>query len=177
MTRIGIALYLITIVIIASPLLVALYLYRNDLTSLVVPQFGTGYFLTSITQGSDTFGYKGYEVINPGQSVRLILSISNPSSVKVTIDSISATLYCHEHGTFIGLVQGENTPIEIPPSASAVLKLRLLFTQEGKTDIDTYHAGHNNLYLDLRNAEIGVQGMKFNYQEFGEVGPVEIPTS
>ncbi|HJX24050.1 MAG TPA: hypothetical protein VJ574_06595 [Candidatus Bathyarchaeia archaeon] len=177
MTKIGIALSLITIITIASPLLAALYQYRNDLTSLVVPQQGTGYFLSSITRQAPSFEYKGYKVINPGQSVSLIFSISNPSEASVIISSVSAALYCHEHGTFIGWVQGENTPIEIPQRASSVLRLTLLFTPEGKTDIETYHAGHNDLYLDLKGVEIGIQGMTINYQEFGEIGPVEIPIS
>lgn len=174
--RIGLVLFLVSIVTV-SPVLVALVEYRENLAALFMPTESTMTSIRDLGSALPSLEYLSYEVIDPAQprAVRINFKVSNALSSDVTINSVKLTAYCHDHGTFLGYVSAENVPLVVPAEASVVLRLRVDFSQEGRNDVETYHRGYANLYLDLKNLEIDIQGLEISFSEFSQVGPIGIP--
>jgi hypothetical protein len=133
--------------------------------------------IKELTSALPSFEYLSYEVIDLAQprAVKVNFKVSSGLSSDVTINSVKLAAYCHDHGTFLGYVSAENTPLVVPANASVVLRLRVDFSQEGRNDVETYHRGFANLYLDLRDVKIDIQGLEIGYPEFSQVGPIGMP--
>ncbi|MEM3010474.1 MAG: hypothetical protein QXE76_01525 [Candidatus Bathyarchaeia archaeon] len=177
--RIGLILFLITIIIILGPLLIGILMYNDNLIALVLPTQETIENLQDAIESLNktaSFSYEGYEPVG-SDSLRVRFTISNPYTIDLTVQSVSMKAYCHEHNTYIGSVQAENTPLLIPAKSSKILNLIISYSPEGKADINAHHVGVNNLYLDLKEAQLKIQGIEITITgEMSQIGPLLIPS-
>ena len=128
--RVGLILLLVSIVTI-SPILVALVAYRGNLMALFMPTESTMTSIRGLTSAVPSFEYLSYEIIDSEQprALRVNFKISSAYDSDVTINSVNLTAYCHDHGTFLGDVSAENTPLVVPAKVSVVLSLKVVFSQ------------------------------------------------
>jgi hypothetical protein len=176
--RIGLILFLISIAVLLGPILIGLLIYRDNLFALILPTEETIRNLQDAFENLEetaSFTYKDYEIIG-SDSCRVRFTVSNPYNIDFTIQSLSMKAYCHDHNKYIGTVKGENTPLLIPAKSSKILNLIISYSPEGKDDINTYHKGFNNLYLDLKDMHIEIQGIDITSTgEVSSIGPLYIP--
>lgn len=176
--RIGLILFLISIIILLGPILIGILIYRENLVALVLPTEETMKNLEDTFQNLEetaSFNYKDHEPVG-SDSLRVRFTISNPYAIDLTVQSVSAKAYCHDHNKYIGSVQGENMPLQIPAKSSRILNLIISYSSEGKADINAYHRGVNNLYLDLKDMQLKIQGIEITSGEVIQIGPLLIPS-
>jgi hypothetical protein len=157
-----------------GPLLGAVTLHRGDLPSLILSA-STTETIKCFQDCQPDIAYVGYEVIDPSHSLRAFFTVSNPYEMDVSITRICMGCYCHEHGTFFGSVSGEALPVEVPAKGTRTLSLLLCFTDEGKNDVLDHYASGNELYLDLKDIDIVIQGVEVNCpSDVTMIGPVPL---
>jgi len=157
-----------------GPVFGAVTLHRGDLPSLILSD-STSETIKDFQESPPDITYVGYEVIDPSHSLRAFFKVSNPYEMDVSITLLCLGCYCHEHGTYFGPVSGENLPMEIPAKGTRTLSLILEFTEEGKNDVLGHYNIGNELYLDLRDIDIVIQGIEVNCPgDVTMIGPVPL---
>jgi hypothetical protein len=158
----------------AGPILGSVMINYDDLSALVLSE--------SMVEAIEDFQevephivYVGYEVIDPDESLRIFFNISSPYNTSISITSLSLKCYCHEHETFIGTANGEALPLNIPANGTAMLCIILQFTQDGKNDVLGHYDSSYELYIDLREVIVVIQGIEASYEgDLSEIGPIPL---
>ena len=157
-----------------GPVLGAVTLHRGDLPSLILST-STSETIRGFQDCQPDITYVGYEVIDPSHSLRVFFEVSNPYEMDVSITRICLGCYCHEHGTFLGPVSGETLPLTVPAKGTRTLSLLLCFTEEGKNDLLGHYTSGIELYLDLKDVDIVIQGVEVNCpSDVTMIGPVPL---
>ena len=95
--------------------------------------------------------------------------------MSISITSLSLQCYCHEHETFIGQANGESLPLNIPANGTEILSIILQFNQDGKNDVLGHYSSNLELYLDLREMIVVIQGIEASYMgDLTEIGPISL---
>jgi len=152
----------ISVLIFVGPIGAALVIYRDNLAALVMPE--TPEFLTAAPE----ITYVGIDSSNP---LSMRFKIENPYKMSLSLNSIGAEVFCSDHNTLLGFAN-ETDSVSIPAKSTAIISLALTFTSQGVTHIQTSHLG-TNFYIDLRDLELDVQGIKLHSEEqISHVGPI-----
>lgn len=169
----GYTIFMLFMLASAAPVLVAVTVYQDNLSYLILPP--SAWETMQDLQVTPHVTYVGYEVVDPNQSLRIFFEIHNPYNISISITDVSMQSYCHEHGTYIGTACGEGLPLNIAADENGTLSLLLEFTMDGKNDVLGHYNAGDDLYLDLKNVNVVIQGVEASYSgDIFEVGPIPL---
>ena len=168
------ALFLLFTLASVGPVLGGVAVYHDNLFYLILPH-QTMETLEDFQDVAPYVTYLGYEVIDPERALRVLFDISNPYNTSITVAKVHMECYCHEHGTKIGVATGENDPLDIASYSTGTLSLVLHFTEAGKNDVLGHRDSGEELYLDLKNLVVTIEGVEASYEgDVVEIGPVPL---
>lgn len=154
------ALLLLSIAILVGPIGVGLFVYRENLIALVIPE--------NLKIETPEIEYLNYE--KNDVALFLKFKITNPYKIDLDLRSIYAEFFCSFHDTFLGSIN--ITPyINFPANSSKIIDLPLNLTSEGIKHI----CEEEEIYIDVRGLVLNVNGIKVNYKrEIRNIGPISI---
>ena len=170
--KIGFILTVFLILTSVGPFIFAAAIYGNNMAWLVLPP-STQATVDDFQNVRPYVSYVGYNVSDPEKELWVFFDISNPYNISISVTNIAMQCYCHEHGVYIGEAEGQALPLEIPQNGTRKLSMMLSFTEEGKDDAMGHEDGGGNMYLDLKNVVVTIQGVEAQFSgDVEEVGPI-----
>lgn len=164
MDTLKLLLTVLTAATVLGPICYALIIYREDLLALFVPRI-------ELTLNVPRIEYVGYRYKYEGGLLRvtIALNITNPYNRILIIRNITGSVYCHEHGEFLGNLSLLKE-VALQPNKSTTLELTFILLSNGKRHVDERHRSVAFL-IDLKNLSINIQGVTLHI-DYENIGPI-----
>lgn len=186
MDKVKIALTLISIAIIASPLLVELVIYRDNLLGLILPpqiqnlvngDKGSG---SQSQQQTDLSQFQipqpvGQPQYNPSTGAfALPFNFTNPLTTQISINQLSADITSAQDNTPLGTVS-INGPITINPNQNAIINVTGNLSPQEVNQLQTQGQQSRSVPISLANLNVDVGGIKIHLDQLSDIGSIPIP--
>jgi hypothetical protein len=190
MDKVRLALVLITIAITVGPILGIVLVYRDNLLGLVVPP--------EINQVTNNLENNSQTSTQPGESGGGILAeqpgpsdmqydqasrtftvktkIKNPLPIDATLNSMSGTLVCDEHGFPLGTISLKD-PVKMKAGETVTAIITGTYTDDAVNHFTTQHAGQQSIAASITDTTINVGGMIVQVPDRISLGDIPITGS
>ncbi|MBC7128539.1 MAG: hypothetical protein H5T45_02245 [Thermoplasmatales archaeon] len=158
-------LLLISLAISIGPIGAGLFIYRDNLSAFILPENMES--ITEVMGKSPEIDYINSTIID--STLILKFKIKNPYNMDLTLEAIYAEIFCSSHSFYFGSINWDSS-FTIRANSSSYIDLALNFTSEGKEHVSTMHK--EDLYVDIKNLSIELQGIKIYKEEIRNVGPI-----
>jgi hypothetical protein len=178
MDKIQLALKVLSIVILAGPLLGVVYVYRDDLSGLVftpeIRNLSSGDFSSSQFQRPVPAGEPQYDPAT-GQYT-FSFRFTNPLENEISVDQISADVYCKDHNVALGSVSIEQ-PMTIAPGETVIINACGTWTQQALQHFEVDHNGpeDDDINVFFKDLNVDLAGIKIHMGELPDAGWVMLP--
>ncbi len=180
MDKVRILLTLITVAIIAVPLVAEVVIYRDNLSGLIIPPEIKNLMNGAGTGGNGSLLEAPIEVpqmvsseYDPiSRTVNFSFNFTNPFSLDLTLRSMSANVVCTEHDFPLGKV-ALATPIQLRGGETALIPVTGTWTEDAVNHFATAHAGEQKISVDLTGMNVDISGITLDLTQRIHVG--EIP--
>ena len=175
MQALGIALTLISIVIIVGPIVGVVMVYQNNLLGLVAPpevQAIITQTLDEVRAGNPNSPSSGsimpqyvssmYDLAT--RTLTATFTMTNPLDIDISINDVSADVQCHSHSFQLGHAALSN-PFQLNPGETATFGVVFTWTQTAEEHFHTEHAGQTSINVDLVNLSVDVSGLSIETPE------------
>jgi hypothetical protein len=179
MQIIGIVLLLISVGLVAGPVGAVVYIYRDDLTGLVVPpeikgalngdnsfllndNIANGGDANSILNGFVTPTFVSANIDQATNTFNVKVNVTNPLNYELTLNTFSTEVQT-PGGQQIAAVDIGN-PLTIPSGESIIVQVDGAWTQVGENYIIA-HAGDSSITIALVNIVVDVNGIRVERNE------------
>jgi len=157
-----ILLLLISIAIAIGPIGTALIIYRDNLVDLVVPPEASE-VMTKLSTEKPSAAFENYEYDASSRTVTLKVSIKNPYTFNLIINSLSADVECTAHHFHLGRVYSD-IPQNIPAKSTTSIEMTVKWDEGVEAHIDSDHSGQSSILVDLVQLAADVQGISVQLQ-------------
>lgn len=189
MDKVKIALTLISIAIIASPLLVELVIYRDNLLGLIIPPQvqslmnggkGNG---SNGSQSQPLSGISNFQVPQPVGQLQynpttgafvLPFNFTNPLTTQISINQLSADITSAQNNAALGTVS-INGPITLNPDQNAIINVTGTLSPQEVSQLQTQYQQNGSLPISLANLNVDVGGVKIHLDQLSDIGSIPIP--
>jgi LEA14-like dessication related protein len=178
MDKIRLALRVLSIVILVVPLVGILFAYSNNISGLVVTpeikNFMSGDVSESQFQRPVPAGQPQYDPAT-GQYT-FSFKFTNPLENTISVDRLSAEVYCKDHNVALGSVSMLQ-PITIQPGETVIIYASGTWTQQALEHFACYHCGleDDDINVSFKNLNIDLAGIKIHMDILEDAGWVMMP--
>ena len=178
MDKVNLVLTLMTIAIIVGPLIGAVYAYRSNLAGLVLPPeirgLTNGNYSEVQFQPPMPVGQPTYDAA--AKTCTFSFNFTNPLQNDVSVDNISANVFCKDHGIFLGNVS-ISEPMTITPGETVVIDASGCWTQEALNHFKNFHSGpeDDDINVAFENLNVNLAGVQVHMDEVPDAGWVPLP--
>ena|SRR3989337_940551 len=165
MNKMRLILTLITVAIVAGPLIGMLLAYQNNFMGLVMPSFPENL-------EPPTFVESQYD--ETSRKVGLTFSFTNPLNSDLTINSMSANLECDAHNFPLGTAELDN-PVKIRAGETKSITIFGTWTDEALDHFQTGHSGETSVDVELVDLAIDIKGLKVQTDQHIPIEDIPIP--
>jgi hypothetical protein len=177
MNKMRLILTLITVAIVAGPLIGMLIAYQNNLLGLFIPPE-----VNEIAENLSGGGSNGPQIEPVGppqydeasQTVTLTFRYKNTFPFDVTVNSLSGNIECDDHGFLLGDAT-LSEPVSVDAGATATLTVVGTWTDEAISHFETAHAGEETAAVSLVDLAVDIKGIKVQTNERIPISDVPIP--
>ncbi len=196
MQILGLLLILINVGAIVGPIAGVVVIYQGNLQDLVAPPdvqnlvTGTINTLTFSSSnpsipstpgnsgGSTTANFAMPQYVSSSydvaaRTVTVVLNLTNPLNITLTINQVSADVKCHAHAFFLGHAEIPSA-VDIPPAQTVDITVVFAWTEAAQAHILSAHQGESTINVDLVNITVNVSGITI---ETPSTYNVDIPIS
>jgi hypothetical protein len=178
MDKVRIILTLITVAIIAVPIVVEVAIYKDNLSELIIPSeinsliTGTGENGSLLETSIEVPQIVSSEYDPISRTVNFAFNFTNPFSFDLTLRSMSANVVCTQHDFPLGKV-ALATPIQLRGGETALIPVTGTWTEDAVNHFATTHAGEQKISVDLTGMNVDISGITLDLTQRIHVG--EIP--
>jgi hypothetical protein len=175
MDRLHFGLLLLSIAIIALPIIGAVALYSNNLIELVVPpelQILLNGDYSELFTPPTLQGLSGFDPTK--QTVTFTFKVTNPLPNALTLYNSTGALECTQHNFLLGNISLPQ-PATIPAHQTADVQATYYITQDGVLHVLTAHLGQSSLDVNFENLNIELAGATIHINEV-YAGSIPLPT-
>jgi hypothetical protein len=165
MNKMRLILTLITIAIVAGPLIGMLIAYQNDFTGLVMP---------SLPENLETPTFVESQYDEASRTVSMTFSFKNPLDTDLTVNSMSANLECEAHNFPLGTAELDN-PIKIRAGETKLVTISGTWTEEALEHFQDEHSGETSVDVELVDLSLDLKGMKIQTDQHIPIEDVPLP--
>jgi hypothetical protein len=193
MQALGLILILLNVGAIVGPIAGVVVVYHNDLQAIVVPpevQQIVGNTINTLTlsspnspatsdqTNSSNVNLEMPQYVNAcvdpaSRTVTAVFNFTNPFSVSLTINALSADVVCHAHGFLLGNAV-LSSPVEFVSMQTADITIVFTYSVAAQQHVESEHAGQSTVNVDLKNITINISGITV---QTPETYNVDIPLS
>lgn len=185
MNKVKFALTLLTVALIAGPILGVVLIYRDNLVGLVLPpdNQATPGLTDSNLSNLNLTALESLQPIQPlsdptyNQTTGTFsypLNFTNPLSQTISIDHLSVDVMDVDNNATIGTISIPD-PIQVNPGDSAVLNITGNINQQVLNQFETQYGSGNNVNIALENLNVTVGGISLHLDQIPDVGTIQIP--
>ena len=175
MDKVKIALTILSILIIVVPLAAVTFLYRDNLSGLVVPPQ-----VKSLVSG-DSAGlqFQMPQLVGQPQydaqtgAVTVSFNFTNPLTNDVSIDKLSAEVQS-DSGVYLGNIT-LNQPIQILAGETSTINVSGVLSQNAISQIEAQNPGANGINISLTNLNANVAGVTVHMDQVNNAGQLQLP--
>jgi len=166
-------LVLLTIGIVTGPIVGVVYVYRDNLPGLLI----TPELRSIVGGGSDNDSlpgltdrplelpqYAGSQYDPASRTVNFSFSFTNPLSVGLTLNSMSANVSCTLHGYPLGEA-ALASPVQLGPDETALIPLSATWTQDAVNHLAAEHAEASTISVDLTDISVNIGGISVSLNQ------------
>jgi hypothetical protein len=165
--KVRLFLVLLTIGIVVGPIVGVVYIYRDNLSGLVItPElrrllvgYSENYILPGLTDAPiEPPQYNGSQYDPVSRTLNFSFSFTNPFDVGLMLQSMSSNVSCTLHGFHLGeatLV----SPVSLGPNETVLIPLSVTLTQDAANHLATEHAEADTISVDLTDIRLNVGGI------------------
>jgi len=177
MDKMRLTLSIVTIVIVAAPILGIVLAYRNNTQDLFIPPeineitanlFGTGGSGESWLQTPRPVGPIEYDPTT--RSATFTFEFTNSFPIGVTINSLSGDVLCATHDVSLGAATLKE-PVVMSAGETKTLSVVAVWTDVARAHFQSLHPGENTIDIDLVDIAVDAGGLKIQSSE-----PIRINT-
>jgi hypothetical protein len=165
MNKMRLILTLITIAIVAGPLIGMLLAYQNDFMGLVMP---------SLPENLETPTFVESQYDEASRTVSMTFSFKNPLDTDLTINSMSANLECEAHNFPLGTAELDN-PVKIRAGETKLVTISGTWTEEALDHFQAEHSGETSVDVELVDLSLDLKGMKIQTDQHIPIEDVPLP--
>jgi hypothetical protein len=170
MDKMRLLLTIITVAIVAVPILGMLLTNQNNLLGLVIPPQLSD--LAESRLEPPTFVDSQYDAAS--RTVALTFSFKNPFKADLTINSMSANLVCDEHNFPLGNAVLDK-PVSMGAGETAMVTIFGTWTEEALAHFHSAHGGDKTIDVELVNLAVNFKGMTVHTDQPIPVKDVPLP--
>jgi len=178
MDKIRLALRVLSIVILVVPLVGILSVYSDNPSGLVftseIKNFMSGDVSESQFQRPVPAGQPQYD---PASGVYTFsFKFTNPLENAISVDRISAEVYCKDHNVELGSVSMPQ-PITIQPGETVNIDASGTWTQQALEHFAYYHNGpeDDDINVSFKDLNVDLAGIKIHMDKLDDAGWVMMP--
>jgi hypothetical protein len=172
MDKIRLILTLTTVAIVVIPIVGVLLTNQGNLMELFIPSEVNEMAGDLISTGGpevpalEPVGEPQYD--EASRTVKLKFQFKNTFPFDVTINSISGSVECAEHGFHLGVVMLDE-PVSIDKDETKTITLLGTWTEEAISHFRTSHAGEETVQANLVDLTVDVKGIQFTMDQSIEI--------
>ncbi len=180
MDKVRLLLILVTIIVIAAPILGIVLVYRNNLQDLFIPPeineitanlFGTGGSGESWLQTPKLVGPIEYDPTT--RSATFTFEFTNSFPIGVTINSLSGDVVCATHDVPLGAATLKE-PVMMSAGETKTLSVVAVWTDVALVHFQSLHPGQNTIDVDLVDIAVDAGGLNIQSSEPIRINAVPI---
>ncbi len=177
MDKVGVVLTLITILIVVGPLFGVVYLYRSNLSGLVltpeIKRLTSGNYSQSQFQPPMPVGEPQYDPQTNRFS--FAFNFTNPLQNMVSLEDLTAGLKCIDHNVHLGDVS-ISEPLTIAPGETVTINAGGTWTQEALNHFAAQHSGpeDDDIHVAFEDLNVNLAGIKVHLDDL-DVGWIALP--
>ncbi len=178
MDKVRLALILITIAIVAGPVLVMVLAYQNNLKGLIVPP-EINQIIDSLSNRSDNTqpivsGPPEVQYDPTSHIATVTFQLQDPLPFDVTLSSMNGTVVCDEHNFPLGTASLKN-PVDLKVGETSTVTVLMVFTQNGVDHLQMAHASETNVKVSLIDSTITAGGLTVQSPDRISIGEIPKP--
>jgi hypothetical protein len=168
MNKLRLILTLVTVAIVAIPIVGVLLANQGNLMGLFIPPEVSEMAEELMSGGGpeapalEPVGEPQYD--EASRTVTLTFQFKNTFPFDVTINSISGNVECAAHGFHLGTVTLDK-PVSIDKDETKTLTLLATWTEEAISHFRTSHAGEETVDANLVDLTVDVKGIQFTMNQ------------
>ena len=178
MDKLHLALTVLSIAILVGPLAGVVYTYRSNLSGLVITpeikNFASGDVSKTNFQPPVPAGVPQFD---PATGVYTFsFKFTNPLEDPISVDRISAEVYCKDHDVALGSVSIAQ-PMTIQPGETVTINACGTWTQQALNHFKAYHSGpeDDDINVSFKDLNVDLAGIKIHMDELEDAGWVMMP--
>ncbi len=178
MDRLHLALTILSVVIIVAPIAATVYLYRSNVTGLVLPpelrQITSGNMQESSFKPPMPAGQPQYDAATG--IATFSFNFTNPLENIISVDTISAEVVCKDHGVVLGNVS-IGQPMTIAPGETVIINACGVWTETALDHFRAYHSGpwDDDINVGFKNLNVKMADVQIHLDELPDAGWVPLP--
>lgn len=172
MDKVRLFLAILTIGIVVGPIIGVVYIYRDNLSGLVItPELkkllsgnlddgdSGNMSLPSLTDAPiEPPQYNGFQYDPVSRTLNFSFSFTNPFSAGLTLQSIFANVSCTLHGFHLGKANLVN-PVSLDLNKRVLISLSATLTQDAVNHLASEHVEADAISVDLTDIRLNVSGI------------------
>jgi hypothetical protein len=176
MQKVTFALILLSIGIIAAPVIWVAVTYQGNFIGFASPlQFSQ--LIGSTTINSATI--LPPQLVNAtydetAKTFTIVFNFTNPLNLNLTLNALSTDLTCKADNATLGHVQLAH-PVKIDKDTTVDITIVCSWTAQAENHIPTYHAQQDSIPVALTNMVVDVSGVTIKMPTSYDIGNIPIP--
>jgi hypothetical protein len=178
MDKVHLALTVLSVIVILGPIIGVVYIYRENLAGLVLPpelkSLVSGNYAASRFQPPMPEGQPTYDPV--AKTFTFSFKFTNPLQNTISVESISADVFCKDHDVLLGQVL-INEPMTIAPDETVIIGASGGWTQAALDHFKTYHSGpeDDDINVAFKNLNVNMADVQVHMDELADAGWVPLP--
>lgn len=166
MQHLGLILILLNIGAIAAPIAGVVLIYSNDLSQIIIPpEFEEVISNTTSTEESIELPQYVSSSYDPSsKSAQVIFSFTNPFEFDLNLNTVSADVYCLDHGVALGTATLDNE-VTIEKEETQEIVINFVWTEAAETHFLSQHSNESSVDVKLVNMKLDVSGINIELPE------------
>jgi hypothetical protein len=179
MDKVKVALTVLSIMLIAAPLLGVVYVYRDNLIGLVLHPEVTDMMNGNTNQTSPMGDFELPSVAGEPQynsqtgAFNLAFNFTNPLTNDLSVDKFSATIKSRDNNAVLGNVALAE-PISVASGENSILSVAGNLDQNTVNQLVSQYQGNRNLNVVLEDVDAIVGGIHFHLDQI-DIGSITLP--
>jgi hypothetical protein len=166
MQLLGLALILINIGAIVTPIAGVVLLNSNDLSQLIIPSDikEIAQKTMGIEENFELPEFLGLSVDQKSRTAQVIFKFTNPFNFNLTLNTFSATVKCIDHNIELGYAALKEQ-IEIKVKQTQKIRIKFVWTKTAEDHFLNVHSSEEEIEVELVDIKLDVSGVTVELPE------------
>ncbi|MCW3995041.1 MAG: hypothetical protein NWE98_02685 [Candidatus Bathyarchaeota archaeon] len=178
MDKVKLALTILSIAILVVPLMVMVYLNRDNLIGIVLPTQNNSQMdferITEKFQEIEPNLVRQPEFFPQNKSYILAFNFTNPLLENITVEAVSAQVFLQDRNMLLSNITLDH-PLNILPGQSAIVAVSGALTDEAITYLKNSYSELNTVEATLQNIDIQISGVHVHLDKLPSEAPITLP--